>query len=529
MPTIVIQNAQADSFEHVRLTFPPLGSYFLVLGENVSNKFPDYIPPTKIAYISGRPAALHLRKCKLVVEDGESSEYIFDQANIAIGAMEDNDLLVDDDTASRYHCRIYQDETSYLVQDLDSTNGTFVNRVRIKEAYLKPGCTLTVGKTDIKFHCLDERVEILPSKREAFGGIVGKSVRMREIFGILEKIGTTGVTVVLEGETGTGKEVVARTIHQTSNRKQGPFVVFDCGAVPENLIESELFGHEKGSFTGAIMSRQGLFEMAQGGTILLDELGELSLDLQPKLLRALEQREIRRVGSNKPTKIDVRVVAATNRNLEDEVKAGRFREDLYYRLSVVRLVLPPMRERREDIPLLIKHFLRNSSYNRTGNTMNIKGISRDALDCLMNYNWPGNVRELANVVERACSFAETEYIQPEDLPEHISGIGFIKSRGGTAAATEEADASLTDDVGLGIPLGLNAAESGTTMNVDVGKNFKDAKEQWVSSFERDYIVNLLKRNDANISHAAKEADIDRKYFRKLMKKYEVDASTVMDS
>ena len=161
--------------------------------------------------------------------------------------------------------------------------------------------------------------------------------------------------------------------------------------------------------------------------------------------------------------------------------------------------------------------------------MNIKGISRDSLDCLMNYNWPGNVRELANVVERACSFAETEYIQPEDLPEHISGIGFIRSRGGTATATEEADASLTDDVGLGIPLGLNAAESGTTMNVDVGKNFKDAKEQWVSSFERDYIVNLLKRNDANISHAAKEADIDRKYFRKLMKKYEVDASTVMDS
>ncbi|MBT9559176.1 MAG: FHA domain-containing protein, partial [Myxococcales bacterium] len=198
----------------------------------MSKKFPDYIPPTKIAYISGRPAALHLRKCKLVLEreEGQSSEYIFDQNNIAIGAMEDNDLVIEDDTASRYHCRIYQDENSYLLQDLGSTNGTFINRVRIKEAYLKPGCTVTVGKTDIKFQSLDERVEITPSTREAFGSIVGKSLRMREIFGILEKIAPTGVTVVIEGETGTGKEVVARTVHECSKRAKGPFVVFDCGA-----------------------------------------------------------------------------------------------------------------------------------------------------------------------------------------------------------------------------------------------------------------------------------------------------------
>jgi DNA-binding NtrC family response regulator len=495
----------------------------------VSKKFPDYIPPTKIAYISGRPAALHLRKCKLVLEreDGQSAEYIFDQSNIAIGAMEDNDLVIDDDTVSRYQCRIYQDENSYLVQDLDSTNGSFVNRVRIKEAYLKPGCTLTVGKTDIKFHCLDERVEILPSNREAFGSIVGKSVCMREIFGILEKISTTGVTVVLEGETGTGKEVVARTIHQTSNRNNGPFVVFDCGAVPENLIESELFGHEKGSFTGAVMSRQGLFEMAQGGSIFLDELGELNLDLQPKLLRALEQREIRRVGSNKPLKIDVRVIAATNRNLQDEVAAGRFREDLFYRLSVVRVILPPLRDRREDIPLLVKHFLRNSNYNRDGGRVRIKGISRDALDCLMNYRWPGNVRELANVVERACSFAETEYIQPEDLPEHISGIGIIKRRAASSDETEKAADDTTGDIPLGVPLGIGETVDGeTAMPVAMGKTFKEAKEEWVSTFERDFITNLLRRNEANISHAAREASIDRKYFRKLMKKYGVDIATI---
>lgn len=496
----------------------------------MSQKFPDYIPPTKIAYISGRPAALHLRKCKLVLEgeDGKSSEYVFDQPNIAIGAMEDNDVLIDDDTVSRYHCRIYQDENSYLLQDLESTNGTFINRVRIKEAYLKPGCTVTVGKTDVKFQSLDERVDILPSNKEAFGSIVGKSIRMREIFGILEKIGPTGVTVVIEGETGTGKEVVARTVHNTSTRSKGPFVVFDCGAVPENLIESELFGHEKGSFTGAIMSRQGLFEMAQGGTIFLDELGELSLDLQPKLLRALEQREIRRVGSNKPVKIDVRVIAATNRNLQDEVKAGRFREDLYYRLSVVRLTLPSMRDRREDIPLLVKHFLRSSSFNRDPGTnrARIKGISRDALDCLMNYHWPGNVRELLNVIERACSFAETEYIQPEDLPEHVSGIGIVQRRAAPSEDTEQADMLTTGNIPIGVPVGLASDNSPTAMPIGLEKTFKDAKEAWVATFERDYIANLLRKNDANISHAAREADIDRKYFRKLMKKYEVDAADI---
>ena len=469
----------------------------------MSNKFPDYIPPTKIAYISGRPATLHLRKCKLVreTEDGKTAEYIFDQSVINMGAMEDNDLVLDDDTVSRYHCRITQTDNSYVIEDLSSTNGTFVNRVRIREAYLKPGCIVTVGKTDVRFQSLDERVDITPTKREAFGDIVGKSIRMREIFGILEKIATTDVTVIIEGETGTGKEVVAKTLHMFSPRANNPFIVFDCGAVPENLIESELFGHEKGSFTGAVMTRQGLFEMAQKGSIFLDELGELNLDLQPKLLRALEQREVRRVGSNKPIKVDVRVIAATNRTLEEEVKAGRFREDLFYRLSVVRIILPPLRERKEDIPLLVKHFLRNGSYNKDPKgQMKVKGITRDALDCLMNYHWPGNIRELVNVIERACSFADEEYVQPEDLPEHISGIGIVRRRIEPDAAT------------------LEKSKRAATPS---DKSFKDAKEEWVSSFERDYIASLLKKNNMNISHAAREADIDRKYFRKLMKKYEI--------
>ncbi|MCB9733127.1 MAG: sigma 54-interacting transcriptional regulator [Deltaproteobacteria bacterium] len=460
--------------------------------ESDGDKFPDYIPPTKIAYISGRPATLHLRKCKLVTEkaDGSLLEYIFDQPTVTIGAMDDNDVVLDDDTVSRYHCRIYQEDNAYLIQDLGSTNGTYVNRVRVREGYLKPGCTLTIGKTDVRFQSLDERVEIQPANRDRFGRIVGKSVRMREIFGILEKIAPSGVTVVIEGETGTGKEVVARTLHEASSRQKGPFVVFDCGAVPENLIESELFGHEKGSFTGAIMARQGLFEVAQGGTIFLDELGELSLELQPKLLRALEQREIRRVGSNKPIKIDVRVIAATNRNLAEEVKGGRFREDLFYRLSVVRLILPPLRERLEDLPLLTRHILSRALFNRDGEgNPNIKGVARDALDAMMAYHWPGNVRELVNVVERACAYADPagEYITLEDLPEQISGIGIVRRRQTPEQATSK------DRID-------QASE----------KPFKEAKEEWVSSFERDYIVNLLKRNSYNISHAAREADIDRK-------------------
>jgi DNA-binding NtrC family response regulator len=249
------------------------------------------------------------------------------------------------------------------------------------------------------------------------------------------------------------------------------------------------------------MTRQGLFEMAHNGTLFLDELGELPLDLQPKLLRALEQREIRRVGSNKPIKVDVRIIAATNRNLEDEVRAGRFRQDLFYRLSVVRVFLPPLRERTEDIALLLKHFLADAQYNRKPDgTQKVTGASRAAMDLLTAYKWPGNVRELVNTVERAVSFAEGELIEPRDLPETVRG-------------EEQAPRS---------PNPAQASSQPMPVLPDVDSTFKDAKERWVSSFERDYIVSLLKKNRGNISHAAREADIDRKYFRKLMRKYGIE-------
>jgi transcriptional regulator with GAF, ATPase, and Fis domain len=463
-----------------------------------AKKFPDYVPPTKVHYDGARPATVHLRKCKLVTQvGGRAREHLFDKAVITIGAMEDNDLVVSDDTVSRYHCKIVQEDTGYVLIDLGSTNGTFINRVRIREAYLKPGCTIGLGNTEVKFHSADEKVEIVPSRKEKLGKMVGRHVKMRELYAVLEKIAPTATTVVIEGETGTGKEVVAQTIHELSPRSSGPIMVFDCGAVPDNLIESELFGHEKGSFTGAIMTRQGLFEMAHGGTLFLDELGELPLDLQPKLLRALEQREIRRVGSNKPIKVDVRIIAATNRNLEDEVRAGRFRQDLFYRLSVVRVFLPPLRERADDIALLIKHFL-DAGYNkRPDGAVKIGGVSRAAMDLLQAYKWPGNVRELVNTVERAVSFAEGELIEPRDLPETVRG-------------EEQAPRRPT---GNSQPMQVMA---------DADSTFKDAKERWVSSFERDYILQLLKKNKGNISHAAREADIDRKYFRKLMRKYGIE-------
>ncbi len=331
-----------------------------------SGKFPDFIPPTKIHYVGGRPKELRLRKCKLVYEGPDGPvERVFDEPVINIGSHADNDIVLDDDTVSRFHCKIYQGEDSYILTDLDSTNGTAIHRVRIREAYLHPGCTVSAGQSELSFFALDERFKVVPSKRDRCGDLIGSTIQMRELFGIIEKIAPSGATVVIEGETGTGKEVVAQSIHQLSNRSRGPFTVFDCGAVPANLIESELFGHEKGSFTGASSTRQGLFEVAQRGTIFLDELGELDLDLQPKLLRVLEQREVRRVGSTKPLKIDVRVIAATNRNLAEEVKAGRFREDLFYRLSVVRLMLPALRERTEDIPLLCEHLLGKLTFNRS--------------------------------------------------------------------------------------------------------------------------------------------------------------------
>ncbi|MCB9689167.1 MAG: sigma 54-interacting transcriptional regulator, partial [Alphaproteobacteria bacterium] len=307
---------------------------------------------------------LHLRRIGLKVvsgpDEGKTAE--FDHDVIRIGAAEGNHFLLTDATVSRRHAEITRTQDGLVLRDLGSTNGTYLGQVRIKEVYLGENRSFRVGKTDLEFALLDEVIDIVPTRETRFENIVGQSVAMRECFAVLDRVARTELTVMVTGETGSGKELVSRAIHMRSQRKSGPFVVFDCGAVARNLIESELFGHERGAFTGAVQARAGVFEQAHTGTIFLDELGELPLELQPALLRVLEQREVRRVGDRKVRNIDVRVVAATNRDLQQLVREGKFREDLFYRLAVVEVHLPPLRERIEDLPMLIEHLLRTANF-----------------------------------------------------------------------------------------------------------------------------------------------------------------------
>jgi len=456
----------------------------------------DFESKTELLKVEETPDVISLRKCQLVVVEGKArgSKITLNKNLVKVGKRESNDLVLPDKAVSRNHFEIEYQEDSFLLRDLASTNGTFLNGSRVKEAYLSPGDIIKAGNTTLEFVAFDEKVQIEPSAKEEFGDMVGKSRKMRQIFSILEKISPTHATVIIEGETGTGKDLVARAIHEHSPRKPKPFVVFDCSAVAPNLIESELFGHEKGAFTGAVKARAGVFEAALGGTVFLDEIGELTSDLQPKLLRALEQREVKRVGSNTPVKIDVRVICATNKNLRKEVDEGRFREDLYYRLSVVKVLLPPLRDRTEDIPVIIERFLTRGKYNLLPDGgLRVTRVEDDALKALARYDWPGNVRELSNVIERAVSFVEENSISK-------SHLDFIF-------------AEMT-----------HGEERTERMAVDADIPFKDAKQRVVESFEREYLVELMKHYGGNLSKAAREAKIDRKHLRNLLKKYNIDSS-----
>jgi transcriptional regulator with PAS, ATPase and Fis domain len=432
---------------------------------------------------------LTLLKCKLTITSGEyrGKEFVLTQPVIRVGTKKENEISLKDETMSRVHFEIHQTKEGYVLRDTESLNGTFINNLRVKEAFLTSGASIRAGKTEMKFLPLDETFDIVPSKKTRFANLIGGSMGMRKVYTIIEKIAPTEVTVIVEGESGTGKELVASALHEKSKRSKRPFVVFDCSAVAENLIESELFGHEKGSFTGATGMRQGAFELADGGTIFLDEIGELNMELQPKLLRVLEQRTVKRVGGDRHIAIDVRVIAATNRNLEAEVKKGNFREDLFYRLNVAPIFLPPLRKRKEDIQMLIEHFI--EEHNKATPQKEVEGIDPQALEILRNYDWPGNVRELKNSMSRIISFMETSRIQPEDIPERIR------------VPMAKAELDIREDLG-----------------------FKDAKEQWVASFEKQYLAEVLKRNEFNISAAAKEAGIDRKSVQRLIRKYELNTS-----
>ena len=258
------------------------------------------------------------------------------------------------------------------------------------------------------------KTELQDARRDR--SIIGNSLPMRQMLDLVRQVAPSNATVLLQGESGTGKELVARAVHAWSNRANKPFIALNCAALPESLLEAELFGHEKGSFTGALSRRQGRFELADGGTLFLDELGEMSAQVQVKLLRVLQGGEFERVGGTQTLKVDTRIVAATNKDLKTEVESGRFREDLYYRLNVISLQLPPLRDRREDIPLLAQHFI--ASYAEK-NGKRLTGLTRDALSALMGWRWPGNVRELENAIERAVVLCRGDAIALEDLPPHI--------------------------------------------------------------------------------------------------------------
>jgi transcriptional regulator with GAF, ATPase, and Fis domain len=459
----------------------------------------DHLSGTRIRR-DAKPATVNLRRVKLVVIKGpqRGTEFVIGGDVFKVGKAPDNDLVIADETVSRTHFEIVRDAKGYLVRDMKSTNGTFLDGAEIKEAYIRAGSVIGAGASELKFTPFEERIEILPSEKEELGTMVGRAAPIREIFGLIERIAPTDATVLIEGETGTGKDMIAHTIHDLSRRKDAPFIVVDCGAVAGTLIESELFGHEKGSFTGAVSARQGAFELASGGTVFLDELGELSLDLQPKLLRVLEQRELRRVGGSKTIKVDLRVIAATRKDLRSEVEKGKFREDLYFRLNVVPITAPPLRDRREDIPVLVDYFLERLT--PPGQPVPI--LSDTARAALYAHDWPGNVRELRNVIERALALGS----DPSAMVAPLGDLGVGRGSGTGASGSRE-----------------------MSIEFEPGLSFRDTKEKWNEIFERRYLSWLLRRAEGNISKAARDADMDRKYLHKLLRKYGIDAQGVADA
>jgi transcriptional regulator with GAF, ATPase, and Fis domain len=415
---------------------------------------------------------------------------------IRIGAHPKCDMIINDDTVSRFHCEIHKEGDHYVLIDQGSTNGTYVDNLRIKEVYLHIGCEFTIGNTILAFSNQIEDIKVESSARNHYGSLIGSSDQMRSLYGMLDKIAPSDLSVVIQGETGTGKELVAQALHDNSRRTTKSLVVFDCSAVPEYLIESELFGHEKGSFSGAIRTHQGVFEQAEGGTLFLDELGELSIHLQPKLLRALESGVIRRVGGERSVRVDVRVVSATNRDLETMVQEGKFRQDLFYRLAKVQVVLSPLRNRSNDVVLIANHFIKRLNKKNQG-YRSISGLHQSAIEALKKWEWPGNVRELRNVIERAYTFADHSRIYAEDLSTHIHQV------------QEKQVIEMT-------------GPSALDLDIPESCSLKEAKERIISSFEKEFLLQLLDKHRYNISAVSREAGIDRRHVYRLIKKYQLD-------
>jgi len=507
-------------------------------------------PRTKVASDGGKnlDTSLIERRCQLTVLNGEQAGAVVEinKPRFIVGKSEQADLTLTDSTVSREHFVIEQAVDAFVIRDQKSTNGTWIDQFRIREAYLRPGAIVRAGEVQLRFEPLFRQVEVAPSEAEAFGSLVGRSVRMRQIFTLLERVARTEATVVLLGETGAGKSAVARAIHDESRRRDKPFVTVDCGAIAENLIESELFGHEKGAFTGAVAARHGALEQAQGGTLFIDELVDLPLHLQPRLLRVLEEREVRRVGGNDPIKLDVRIIAASRKDLWAEVEAGRFREDLYFRLAVFTIPLPALRERREDIPLLARAFAESIP----GGERLIARVGQQGFNRLQQHPFYGNVRELRNVIERAIYLDGDPY---ELLGSAVAGPGVAPAPvrlgpGGfgagrppastdprqfgalpkTAAMPSEETSPSGELWSVGRALSVDGFAEGAgpdeavTLLANCSLPFKDAKEQLLERFEAEYVKRLIAREGASASAMARSAGIDRKHLYTLAKKHGLD-------
>jgi DNA-binding NtrC family response regulator len=437
-------------------------------------KRPPDEPLTTTERIDGAPAAT-VRRFRLL--DGRGA-IVFESSSdrCAIGSHASNDVRIEQPTVSRFHCEIQLTPRGAMVRDLGSRNGTVLDGVTVVEAALRGDSVIRLGHESLRFELGEEENLVELSKRSSLGGLVGSSLAMRAVFAVLERASASDAIVLLQGETGTGKEAAAQTLHDAGPRRAGPFVVVDCGCIPKDLLESELFGHERGAFTGADRRRVGAFEEADGGTVFLDEIGELPLDVQPKLLRAIQQREVRPVGANQHRTVDVRIVAASNRDLRQEVNSGRFRSDLYYRLAVVKVQLPTLRSRPEDIPALVEQLL--GTLKVSGGAVREHLTSPAFLANLQRHAWPGNVRELRNFIERCLVFERP-------LP--------VGEGGGRAPAP-----------------------------VDGKLPYEEARRIALEQFERAYLAALLEEHRGSVAEAARAAGLHRGSLYRLLQRHRLE-------
>jgi DNA-binding NtrC family response regulator len=382
-------------------------------------------------------------------------------------------VRLNDQTVSRRHAAFDVVDGALRLTDLGSTNGTFVNGIRAHDVALAGGETIQVGAHVLLLQAGGESVEPATESQAGFGRFIGASPEIRRLYPTMRRIAESDIPVVIEGETGTGKEVLAEALHELGPRAAGPFVVFDCTTVAASMMEAALFGHERGAFTGALGATPGLFEQADKGTLFIDEIGELDLALQPKLLRAIERAEVRRIGGRQWIGVNVRVLAATRRDLDREVQAGRFRDDLFFRLAVGRIELPPLRNRRKDISLLAAHFWRELGGSPAA-------LTGDLLARLQDYDWPGNVRELRNAIAHRIALGDLS--TPSKAPGQVG-------------------ASPTGDAIQGI--------------IDLDLPFPIARDQIIALFEQRYVGQVLARHGGNVTRAAHASGVGRRYFQTI--------------